>query len=70
MDALGVGNWELGVDRDGAIGSNSWAISGRLTADGRALVANDMHLTVRVPNTWYRAVARVAGRAERPTDIA
>src|SRR5262249_49375329 len=23
--------------------------------DGRALLANDMHLVVRVPNTWYRA---------------
>ena len=52
---LGVGNWELGVDREGAIGSNNWAISGRLTTDAHALVANDMHLTVRVPNTWYRA---------------
>ena len=29
--------------------------SGRLTADGGALVANDMHLAIRVPNTWYRA---------------
>jgi penicillin amidase len=52
---LGVGNWDLGIDRDGAIGSNNWAIAGRLTEDGRALLANDMHLTVRVPNTWYRA---------------
>ena len=52
---LGIGSWELGVDRDGSIGSNNWAISGRLTDDGRALLANDMHLTVRVPNTWYRA---------------
>jgi penicillin G amidase len=52
---LGVGSWELGFDRDGSIGSNNWAISGRLTDDGRALLANDMHLTVRVPNTWYRA---------------
>ncbi|HVQ14362.1 MAG TPA: penicillin acylase family protein, partial [Vicinamibacterales bacterium] len=51
----GVGTWDLGVDKDGSIGSNSWAISGRLTNDGRALLANDMHLTVRVPNTWYRA---------------
>ena len=51
----GASDWELGVDKDGAIGSNNWAISGRLTADGRALIANDMHLTVRVPNTWYRA---------------
>jgi penicillin amidase len=53
--ALGAGSWESGVDRDGAIGSNNWAVSGRLTNDGRALIANDMHLIVRVPNTWYRA---------------
>jgi penicillin amidase len=55
---LGSGIWDPGSDADGeaaAVGSNSFAVSGRLTADGRALVANDMHLTVRVPNTWYRA---------------
>ncbi len=38
-----------------AIGSNNFAVAGALTADGRALVANDMHLSIRVPNTWYRA---------------
>ena len=38
-----------------AIGSNNFAVAGSLTADGRALVANDMHLSIRVPNTWYRA---------------
>ena len=38
-----------------AIGSNNFAVSGDLTADGGALVANDMHLSIRVPNTWYRA---------------
>jgi penicillin amidase len=53
--SLGVGNWELDVDTEGATGSNNWAVAGRLTPDGRALVANDMHLTVRVPNIWYRA---------------
>lgn len=37
-------------------GSNNWAVAGSHTADGRALVANDMHLGIRVPNTWYRAV--------------
>lgn len=36
-------------------GSNNWALAGRRTASGAALVANDMHLTIRVPNTWYRA---------------
>jgi penicillin amidase len=37
------------------VGSNNFAVSGRLAADGGALVANDMHLGIRVPNTWYRA---------------
>ena len=37
------------------MGSNNFAVAGRLTADGGALVANDMHLGIRVPNTWYRA---------------
>jgi len=43
------------AEGDVALGSNSWAVGGRLTSDGGALVANDMHLAVRVPNTWYRA---------------
>ncbi len=38
----------------GAVGSNNFAVSGTLTGNGGALVANDMHLTIRVPNTWYR----------------
>lgn len=38
-----------------ALGSNNWAVAGAHTADGRALLANDMHLGVAVPNTWYRA---------------
>src|SRR5688500_7692202 len=53
---LGIGSWELGVEGgDSALGSNSWVVSGAITADGRPLLANDMHLSVRVPNTWYRA---------------
>lgn len=38
-----------------AVGSNNWAVAGSRTADGRAIVANDMHLPLGVPNTWYRA---------------
>jgi len=34
-------------------GSNSFAVSGQLT-NGGALVANDMHLELRVPNIWFR----------------
>ena len=36
-------------------GSNNWAVSGQLSHTGSAIVANDMHLGVRVPNTWFRA---------------
>jgi len=34
-------------------GSNAFAVGGALTQDGRALIANDMHLTLRVPTVWY-----------------
>ena len=37
------------------VGSNNWALAGSHTASGRAMVANDMHLGLRVPNIWYRA---------------
>lgn len=36
-------------------GSNNWAVSGTRSRDGRAMVANDMHLSLGVPNIWYRA---------------
>ena len=42
-------------------GSNNWAVSGALTANGRALVSNDMHLGHSVPNIWYQARLRVDG---------
>lgn len=34
--------------------SNAWAIAGSRTADGRALLAADMHVGLSVPNLWYR----------------
>lgn len=39
-------------------GSNAWAVGGGLTEHGGALLANDMHLALAVPNIWYRAVLR------------
>jgi penicillin amidase len=36
-------------------GSNNWAISGEISSTGSAIIANDMHLGIRVPNTWFRA---------------
>ena len=45
---------ELG-ERDSMIGSNNWAVAGSRARGGGALVANDMHLGLNVPNIWYRA---------------
>lgn len=36
-------------------GSNNWAVAGAISSTGSAIVANDMHLGIRVPNTWFRA---------------
>ncbi len=38
-----------------ASGSNAFALAGSRTANGSALLANDMHLRLGVPNIWYRA---------------
>ena len=38
-----------------ATGSNNFAVSGAHTPHGGALLADDMHFPIRVPNTWYRA---------------
>ncbi|MDD1637890.1 MAG: penicillin acylase family protein, partial [Methylococcaceae bacterium] len=49
------------VDVDSSIaGSNNWAVAGKKTLDGRAIVANDMHLNLNAPNIWYRAELRYA----------
>lgn len=36
-------------------GSNNWGISGKISSTGSAMIASDMHLGLRVPNTWFRA---------------
>lgn len=51
------------------IGSNNWAIAGRRTSTGAALVANDMHLGLRVPNTWYHARLVVTAPGDGAMDV-
>jgi len=41
-----------------AVGSNNFAVAGALTADGRAIVADDMHLGLRAPSLWFRVRLR------------
>lgn len=52
---------------EGLPGSNNWAVSGATTAHGGAIVANDMHLTLRVPNTFFRL--RLEQTGEAPLEI-
>jgi penicillin G amidase len=36
------------------VGSNSWVVSGSLTATGKPLLANDPHLGPQLPSIWYQ----------------
>ncbi len=51
---------------DACFGSNNWAVAGQQTSHGGALLANDMHLGLHLPNTWYQvAMAWPAEDGER-----
>jgi penicillin amidase len=49
---------DLADDAPPGKGSNGWVVGPSKTWDGRAILANDMHLSLRVPNLWYRAQIR------------
>ena len=42
-------------------GSNAWAISGKHTASGKPLLANDPHLEFSIPSTWYQVHLQAPG---------
>ncbi|HEX7325493.1 MAG TPA: penicillin acylase family protein [Rhodanobacteraceae bacterium] len=50
-------------EREWSVGSNGFAVGGTL-AGGPALLANDPHLALRVPNIWYRAQLRYPDPAD------
>ena len=43
------------------IGSNNWALSGKLTTSGKPLLANDPHLGLSAPAIWYFAHLNAPG---------
>jgi penicillin amidase len=51
-------------DRDERDGSNLWAVSGRLTTSGRPMIANDPHLALGTPSTFYPMGLVLPGRVE------
>ncbi len=52
-------------EEEATLGSNNWAVSGARSATGSAIVANDMHLRLSVPNIWFRAAYEYPD-AQRP----
>src|SRR5260370_20359294 len=42
-------------------GSNAWAISGKHTASGKPILANDPHLEWQLPSTWYMVHLQAPG---------
>lgn len=53
--------WKLGLPR--MMASNNWVISGKKTASGKPILANDPHLEVnRLPNVWYEVAAKIGDR--------
>ena len=52
------------------IGSNSWVVSGELTASGMPLLANDPHLGASLPSVWHQSHLRCEPvSAECPFDV-
>ncbi|MBT9494073.1 MAG: penicillin acylase family protein [Paucibacter sp.] len=41
-------------DEEQLRGSNNWAVSASRSANGRAILADDMHLDLGVPSIWFR----------------
>jgi penicillin amidase len=46
-------DWLSEFESPSGIGSNSWVVSGKHTASGTPIVANDPHLSLMAPPVWY-----------------
>jgi penicillin amidase len=43
------------------VGSNNWAVGGKLTRDGFPILCNDMHLELSLPAVWYEVQLSAPG---------
>ncbi len=50
--------WAYALGTGDGVGSNNWVVSGAHTRSGQPLLANDPHLGLYAPSTWY--VARIS----------
>ncbi|MGB7451413.1 MAG: penicillin acylase family protein [Lysobacterales bacterium] len=58
LETVSAGTARLPVD-EVMLGSNNWVVGGSLTETGAAIVADDMHLGLGVPNIWYRVRLKI-----------
>ncbi|GAA1538397.1 penicillin amidase [Microbacterium ginsengiterrae] len=66
IEAVGI----LVGDTGEGIGSNSWVVSGALTASGAPLLANDPHLGAALPSVWYQVQLRCSTVSDEcPFDV-
>jgi penicillin amidase len=54
------------VDFVDSVGSNNWAVSGARSKDGAAIVSDDMHLGISLPNIWYRLALQYTDAQGKP----
>jgi penicillin G amidase len=45
--------WRVGLYAEGLAASNNWVVSGKRTATGKPLLANDPHLSPNAPSIWH-----------------
>lgn len=55
LNELGLGVFEA---------SNNWAVSGKKSATGAPILANDMHLGLMAPGIWYQVHQKVPGQLD------
>ena len=60
LPATELSQWDRLGGKDG-IGSNNWALSGKLSTTGKPLLANDPHLGLSAPAIWYFAHLEAPG---------
>ena len=54
LPATELSQWDQLGGKDG-VGSNNWALSGKMSNTGKPLLANDPHLGLSAPAIWYFA---------------
>ncbi|MBE0377179.1 penicillin acylase family protein [Pseudoalteromonas prydzensis] len=62
---------ETSGHNESQVGSNSWVVSSAFKNNGRAILANDMHLPLTVPNSWYAMTVEFeeGGQAHKATGV-